>query len=132
MSPSRVRNGHRTAFTLIEVMVAMGIFVMAMFAILEVVSTNLRNAKQLQKPRVDASLLISDLYQTNKLYEGNDSGDFDKLYPGYQWESTTTKVGTNGLFQVDFVIIRPDHFRESAMSVILWRPDSPTSGVGLR
>ena len=121
-----------TAFTLIEVMVAMGIFFMAIFAILEVVSSNLRAAKALQRPVVDANLLVSDLYQTNKLYEGSDSGDFEPLYPGYQWESMVTRIGTNGLFQVDFVIITPTHGREDALSVVLWRPDSPTSGAGLR
>src|SRR5207342_1412722 len=42
------------AFSLIEVMIACGIFFMATFAILALVSTTLRNARALQRGDVDA------------------------------------------------------------------------------
>ena len=135
MKIPRHNGSGRTAFTLIEVMVAMGIFFMAIFAILEVVASNLRAAKHLQKPQVDASLVISDLYQTNRLFEETKRGDFGELYPGWEWETTVTRdntTHTNGYFRVDVVIIGPDHRREDAMSVDLWRPASPASGAGLR
>jgi Tfp pilus assembly protein PilV len=115
------------AFTLLEVMIAMGIFFMCIFAILEVVATNLRGARSLQNPPVDVSLLIDDLYQTNKLQEGTDSGDFGDLFPGYAWSSETTQVATNGLFKVEFLVTHraAGDNTETHMSVLLWRPDSP-------
>ena len=47
---------------------------MCIFAILELVSSNLRNARRLQEPHVDAGSLIAELSLTNKLYEGAESG----------------------------------------------------------
>jgi len=118
---------HEEAFTLLEVMIAAGIFFMAIFAILALVSTNLRNARLLQQPQVDAGILLADLVQTNRLTEGSDSGDFGDLYPGYRWTSDIRQVMTNGLFQVDYVVIRPGGGpnSESTMSVLLYRPNSP-------
>src|ERR1700677_5144738 len=92
------------AFTLLEVMIALGIFFMCMFAILDVVGTNLRAARLLQNPPVDVSLIVDDLYQTNKLFEGTDSGDFGDQFPDYKWQSETTLVSSNGLFKVDFLV----------------------------
>jgi Tfp pilus assembly protein PilV len=116
---------HR-AFTLLEVMIALGIFFMCIFAILEVVVTNVRATRALQQPPVDVSLLIDDLVQTNKLQEGSDSGDFGELFPGYVWASDTTLVATNGLFKVEFLVTHHDGNQntETRMSVLLWRPDS--------
>jgi len=59
-----------SAFTLLEVMIAMGIFFMFIFAILELVSTNLRHVQRLQKPTVDIGSLASELSLTNKLSRG--------------------------------------------------------------
>src|SRR5438270_11865223 len=99
--------GGSTAFTIIEVMIAMGIFFMAIFAILSLVSSNLRIARRLQEPQVDAGMLVSQLSLTNQLQEGGDSGNFGDVYPGYKWESTITQVGTNGLFQVEYLVTGP-------------------------
>ena len=115
------------AFTLLEVMIASGIFFMAIFAILSLVTSNIRNARLLQQPQVDAGLLLSDLVQTNKLTEGSDSGDFGDLYPGYRWSSDIVQVATNGLFKVQYTISRPGGGpnSESTISVLLYRLDSP-------
>ena len=116
----------RAAFTLLEVMIAGGIFFMAIFAILSLVSGNLRNAQRLQQPQVDAGPLLCDLVQTNMLTEGGDSGDFGELYPGYTWSSDTQQVCSNGLFRVDYTVTRPGGGpnSDSTMSVYLYRPDS--------
>jgi hypothetical protein len=121
------------AFTLLEVMVALGIFFMATFAILEVVSTSLRNARLLQEQPVDVSLVIADRYQTNKLEEGMESDDFGDLFPGYKWSSDTRIIATNGLFQIDFIVTHPGDKGHSPteMSVVLWRPESQTGGTGV-
>ena len=53
--PRREQKNSR-AFTLLEVMIAAGIFFMAIFAILALVSSNLKNARLIQKSHVDAGI----------------------------------------------------------------------------
>jgi hypothetical protein len=126
--------GRRSAFTLLEVMIALGIFFMAMFAILSLVSNTLRNARVLQQNEVDAGSLASQLMLTNKLYEGRSSGDFGNDYPGYDWDRDDMPI-TNGLWQCDF-FVHAQHGRvrtETSMSIFVFSPDSQsTPGGGLR
>ena len=119
----------RGAFTLLEVMVAAGIFFMCIFAILSLVTSNIRNAKLLQQEAVNVGLLIADYSQTNKLYEGSDSGDFEGIYPDYKWDSQTILISSNGLFQVDYVAHREGSGPAQIvkLSTYLYRPDSPQS-----
>jgi hypothetical protein len=129
-TPGRYRAARRrglSAFTLLEVMIALGIFFMCIFAILEVVATNLRAARKLQDQPVDISLLVADAYQNTKIEEGSDSGDFADLFPGYKWESQTNLMATNGLFKVEFMVTHPGgpEHTEQHMTVLMWRPDSP-------
>lgn len=124
------------AFSLLEVMIAVAIFFMAVFSILELTSRNLRAARGLGRVHVDASSLAADLILTNKLEEGTSSGNFGDLYPGYTWDREIYLVSTNGLFQVDFTVFWAIEKRpmESKMSILLYRPDSQTSlrRVGIR
>ena len=90
------------AFSLLEVMMAIGIFFMAVFVILALVSSSLENARRLQRPIVDAGMIASELSLTNALVEGDQSGDFGDAYPGYSWTADITEVQTNKLFQVDY------------------------------
>ncbi len=115
------------AFTLAEVMIASGIFFMAIFAILALVTTTLRNARGLQHRNVDAGMLAAQLSLTNRLYEGTDSGDFGDLYPGYSWRSEDNEVLSNGLHAVEFVISHRVGGQEveTRMTVLFFRPDSP-------
>lgn len=134
LCPASVRSRMASAFTLLEVMIAMGIFFMAVFAILGLVSNNLRLARKLQQPQVDAGMLISELSLTNKLEDGaGDSGDFGNLYPGYKWTSAITQVGTNGLFQVEYLVTGPSvgHVEpvQTHLTALLWRPDSIAGGL---
>src|SRR5437870_12417598 len=69
-----------SAFTLMEVLIASGIFFICMFAILGLVSQTLRNARILRTTRVDAGMIAAQLTLTNKLYEGSESGDFGNYY----------------------------------------------------
>lgn len=117
----------RRAFSLLEVMLAIGIFFIAIFAILEMMSSWLNAARALQDSQVDASDLAAQLVVTNRLEEGSESGDFGDLHPGYQWTRDTTLIGTNGLFRVDFRVRsgRKEWPIDPTLSIILWRPDSP-------
>ena len=118
------------AFTLMEVMIAIGIFFMSMFVILSLVSQSLANARRLQRPVVDAAMIASELSLTNQLVEENQSGDFGDAYPGYTWTADITEVMTNKLFQVDYVVQRSGS-REvmQKMSVLFFRPQSPAGSL---
>lgn len=122
------------AFTLLEVMIAMGIFFMATFAILALVSNTLRNARALHQDSVDPAMLAAQLSITNRLGEGSDSGDFGELYPDYTWTREIFEVGSNGLFEVDFTV-RHRYGREKSethLGVLFFRPESqPGAGGGV-
>jgi hypothetical protein len=120
-----------TAFSLLEVMIACGIFFMAIFAILALVSGVLRNARGLRRIELDAGMVAALVSNTNKLYEGSQSGDFGNLYQDYSWDSDRYEAGTNGLWQVDIVVLRRGLQKPTdVMSVWLYRPESQQSGFG--
>jgi len=119
--------GRVSAFTLMEVMIAAGIFFMAIFTILALVSSSLRNARNLRHIDVDAGMVAAQLYKTNKLMEGIDSGDFGDLYPDYSWQTDSEQIESNGLWQVDIVVRRRGLPRPvDVMSIWLYRPESPS------
>jgi Tfp pilus assembly protein PilV len=123
------------AFTLLEVMIAAGILFICLFAILALLANTLRNARYLQHRNVSASIPATELSLTNRLSEGSDSGDFGDMYPDYKWASETQLASTNGLFLVDFVVTHRsgqsgDRANESHMTILLYRPDSPTRPGG--
>ncbi len=120
----------RRAFTLMEVMIACGIFFMSVFVILALVSQSLANARRVQRPIVDAAMIASELSITNEIVEENQSGDFGDAYPGYTWTADITEVQTNKLFQVDYVVQRSDNKAVmQKMSVLFFRPQSPAGSL---
>jgi hypothetical protein len=79
----------RHAFTLLEVMIASGIFFMATFAILALVAQTLRNARALERNEANAGMaaaLIYDIVKTNRSDTGAGSGDFGNVFPEYSFE----------------------------------------------
>ena len=124
-----MKNRPQTAFSLLEVMIASGIFFMCVFAILAMVSGLLRNARSLRRIELDAGMVAAQVGNTNKLTEGTESGDFGNLYPGYSWETDTYEAETNGLWQVDIVVRRHGIPQPvDRMSLYLYRPESPGRG----
>jgi general secretion pathway protein I len=119
----------RSAFTLIEVMVALGIFFLAVFAILGVMSNGLRNARLLQQKSVDAGMVAAQLSLTNAFEEGLESGDFGDMYPGYTWTRDIAEEGTNGLYRADIIVQRPGGALESKMSVLFYSPQSKSAAA---
>jgi hypothetical protein len=119
-----------------EVMIAMGIFFMAVFAILGLVSNTLRNARVLQNVEADPSSFAARLSATNKLYEGrydlNSFPELDDVYKDCIGWADCYEVGTNGLFKVDFTIQQRRGHRagDSSMSVLFFRPESPANRFG--
>ena len=103
------RGPHRLrAFTLLEVMIAIAILCMGTFAILDLISSSLANARRLQRPPVDGSAVIAIDVATNKLiegvYEGNMGDLLGKNYNNFKWTKEIREVQSNKLFQVDVII----------------------------
>jgi hypothetical protein len=116
------------AFSLIEVMIACGIFFMATFAILSLVSTTLRNARALQRGDVDAGMAAAQIYQTlrtNRQVEFSGSGDFGQAYPDYSYEFSSQQYQSNGLLQVDIIVNRRGLRKPvDALSIWVYNPDA--------
>ena len=124
------KNGGVTAFTLLEVMIAIGIFFAATFAILAVVGQCLRSARSLsQNAPTPGMVAAQQLSLTNQLEEGFDSGDFEDIaagiYPDYTWDMQTIFYASNGLYQVDITVYHKDKM-DSSMSVLAYKPESAT------
>jgi hypothetical protein len=114
-----------SAFSLLEVMIACGVFFMAIFAILAMISGVLRNARSLRRAELDAGMVAAQACNTNRLTEGSESGDFGNLYPDFSWETYTEEVETNGLYQVDIRVFRRGVGQPvDTMSIYLYRPES--------
>lgn len=125
------RGRSQGAFTLLEVMIAIGIFFIAIFGILEVISQGLKSAQKLRQHGPTAGMLASEFSLTNRLEQESQSGDFE-LYPDYTWTRDVSLAGSNGFFRVDFAIFHRG-LVDSTMSIFLYRPDSVmTPGGGFR
>jgi Tfp pilus assembly protein PilV len=117
------------AFSLLEVMIATGIFFIAIFGILGLMSQNLAAARRLQRQEVDITVLAAQLSLTNRLEEGFESGDFGEMFPDILWSRNITEVSSNGFFRADFTVHVPTHNRQSPLaerrlSILLYRPMS--------
>lgn len=123
--------GH--AFTLLEVMIACGIFFMATFAILALVAGTLRNARSLQRGDVDAGMAAAQIIQLLKTNRSTDiygSGDFGDAYSDFSYEYQSGEYQTNGLLQVDIIVNRRGAQKPvDAMSIWVYAPDAK-SGPG--
>ena len=88
------------------------------------------NARSLRRVELDAGMVAALVSNTNKLYEGSQSGDFGNMYQDYSWDSDRYEAGTNGLWQVDIVVLRRGLQKPTdVMSIWLYRPESQ-SGFG--
>ena len=109
MKTAHFHSARRGGFSLMEVMIAIGVFFIATFAILGVISNGIANARRLQRPPVDAGVLAAELSVTNRLIEGTSSGNLGDLlgreYNNYNWLRTIEEVETNRLFRIDYAIV---------------------------
>jgi prepilin-type N-terminal cleavage/methylation domain-containing protein len=125
----------RRAFTLMEVMIAIAILCAGTFAILDLISSSLANARRLQHPLVDGSAVIADDVATNKLIEGVTWGNMGELlgknYNEYKWTKEIREVQSNKLFQVDVVIQRTAGGKDAVArtTTLLYKPDSPPGSM---
>ena len=107
LCPERERKRRVTAFSLLEVMIACGIFFIAVFAILALVSNTLRNAQHLRRVELDTGTVFSYLLRTNRFTEGTETIDMaDFGYPDYSAtvDAAPDEVFTNGLWNLTVVL----------------------------
>ncbi|MGD1083687.1 MAG: hypothetical protein ABSA47_02935 [Verrucomicrobiota bacterium] len=115
------------AFTLIEVMIAVAIFFVAMFALLALLNSGIHAASILRRNAPTPGMAVAELTQTNKLEADFKSGDFGEVYPDFTWQENISLVATNGpngLFQVDVAVFRGGA-PYSSMSILLYKPAAP-------
>ena len=129
------------AFTLLEVMIAVAILFIALFAILDLTNQSLRSARAIQQANVvDFTSAASQLLLTNKLEEGPYSGDFGESYPNHDWSAEVSQILTNGLFEITFLVRerqegwdKKNRVLENKSTIWVYRPESAvTMGVGRR
>jgi Tfp pilus assembly protein PilV len=131
----KISKNPRGAFSLLEVMIAIAAFFIAVFAILALVSQSLDNARRLQRPTIDAGLIAAQLSMTNSLVEGTSSGDLGDLlgdnYKGYTYTQEIIEAQSNKLFQVNLVIQHNGDQKPivSQASVLFYRPQSPAGSL---
>ena len=133
-------SGPRRAFTLMEVMIAVGILFMCLFGVMALLSSSLRSARMLQQHRgLDAATINGIVYvqlsNTNQVSEGEQRIELDnELFPDYRFNPPpiVTEVGTNGLAQIDLVVQRrSDNQTELKSSFLMYLPP-PILRRGLR
>jgi hypothetical protein len=123
------------AFTLLEVMIAVGIFFVGSFAVLSLISQSLSNAQRLKHPLVDASAILAELSLTNQFVEGPVSGNLGdflgKGYAEYNWQGQITEVRSNHLYSADFYIynVKDNRNPVAHTSTLFYRPQSPPGSL---
>jgi hypothetical protein len=119
------------AFSLLEVMIALGIFFMVVFTILGLVSNTLRNARALQRVEVEAAMVAAEITKTNRFTEGSESGDFGNFARDYSYRYETYEAETNGLWRADIVLEQHGlHQPADKMSILMFSPESSTGPFG--
>lgn len=126
------------AFTLLEVMIACGIFFTATFAVLALVSQTLRNARALQRGDVDAGMAAAQVYETlktNRLENGTMSGDFGETYRDFSWEATWDIDWdggvTNNLLKADIIVRRRNLSKPfDHMTIWVYAPNARSAAAG--
>jgi len=128
-SPFQKANPAHGGFSLLEVMIAIGIFFTSVFLILELTSQHLRTARIMQTMDVDRSSLPALLSMTNFLEIGPLPIDIKMAYedshPGVTVDGKIEEAATNGLFRVDYTIhwLAENNMRKTRNSILLWRPN---------
>jgi len=124
------------AFTLLECMIAIAAFFIAVGAILSLVSQSLQNAWLLQRSIVDAHPVLARYAATNSITEDHIHGDLGepdllgKGYENYTYDGDVVEVKTNHFYLVTCKILSPDgHEVISDLSAMYYKPYSPPGSL---
>ena len=126
-------HSRRIAFTLLEVMIAVGLLFMCLFAVLALTSNALGSARKLQQHRtIDtgtvAGLIYVELVNTNQVTEGSVDVDLGDMYPGCKCDAELTQIASNGLCQIDFLVQRGQHL-ELQSHFLMYLPNMKQGGI---
>jgi prepilin-type N-terminal cleavage/methylation domain-containing protein len=97
----------RSAFSLIEVMVAVLILAIAITGLTAGISTALRCSKESELQATAALFAagqIELIRATSGWADGSDDGDCGATLPRYHWRQTIRPTGLDGLHEVDVVV----------------------------
>src|SRR6185503_18357 len=96
-------------FSLLEVMIAMAVFFIVVFAILGIVVQSVGAARALQQQQADCGIVASFWSLSNIVEEGYYSGDLHEVVAGYSWEAEVPEPpGSNGLWLINIKVFRND------------------------
>ena len=129
----------RHSFSLLEVVIAVAIFFTAIFAITQLVSSNLSLVRSLQAKRPDLGTLAGKCLMDTNWVEGREApydedfgfndGGAAALYPESGWERDWMLVATNvsltnGLYRADIRLSETLAQQEAItiMSILMYRP----------
>ena len=130
----RITHSRRSCgFTLMEVLIAAGILVTCLFAVIALTSNSLVTARTLQQHKaVDSSTVASMIYvmlsNTNRLDEGEIPVDLEDVLPGYKCNAYLTALGTNGLGEIDYLVER-DGKLEVTNIFYMYLPNLKSGGI---
>jgi len=121
------------AFTLLEVMIAVGILFMCLFAVLALTSNSLASARKLQLHKnMDAATFESMVYvqyfNTNQMdQDGEDDIDLGDDFPGVKCHVDWTEVKTNGLRDMR-VVVTDSQRGQIESHFFLYKPEDHRGG----
>ena len=139
----------KTGFTLVEVLIAVVIFVIAIFAVLKQVNQIMAMVKSMQQQRPDLGTLAGKTMLEPPLpdgtlesglstpededFGGNMGGNF-ALYPDATWERYLEPIDeTNGLYRATITVIeinKDGKESEFELNFLLFRPDLAEQEMG--
>ena len=139
----------KTGFTLAEVLIAVAIFVIAIFAILKMVSQSMELVRSIQLQRPDLGTLAGKTLMESPLpdgdlesglttpededFGGNNGGSL-ALYPDATWERYLDPIDeTNGLYRATIRVIelnKDGQESEFELNFLLFRPDLAEQEMG--
>ena len=140
--PNQSRRG-KASFTLAEVLIAVAIFVIAVFAILELVAQNMQLVKFMQQQRPDlgalagktlmefpppeGELATGQLKPLDDEFGGNGGVGKLILYPNSSWDRSLEAIdATNGLYRATIRVVRENNNgqeTEYTLNFLMFRPD---------
>jgi hypothetical protein len=121
------------AFTLLEVMIAVGILFMCLFAVLALTSNSLASARKLQLHKnMDAATYESQVYtiysNTNQMdQDGEDDIDLGDDFPGVKCHVDWQDAKTNGLRDMR-VVVTDSHGGQIENHFFLYKPEDRRGG----
>ena len=122
------------AFTLLEVMIAVGILFMCLFAVLALLSNSLATARKLQQHRtIDAGtvagLIYVQLSNTNQVSEGRVDIDLEEMYPGFKCDVDLAEAATNGLCDIEYRVTDPRRQYDLHSHFLMYLPNLKKGGI---